>query len=507
MAEEDSQSRNPAALHKWLSEQISRARSGHFPSDAQTIRLESDEKLVKIVTMHASKGLQYPLVYCPFAWDTKDNSKENWKILHTESHETELLAKSQTSEAELSHLADEKTAEDLRLLYVALTRAEEQLNIYAAANKNCTPNNPFAYLLEGLPDAGRESVSQSYKSATDVVEMLKTNWQRFITNTPENTEFAFTEEVPPETIYQYSRQQDQALSAHSIKRRNFDFIRHTSFTGLSRHTKSTDEQHEPLQPTIDPAESADRTMPSENLPPPLSDGLDIHHFPRGTNAGVCLHEMLEKLDFAASAESQSEMIAEVLQRHSFEDKWLPTVSAMLDTCRLTPLIGESLSQIPPTRRLPEMGFTLYMDDFKLDDLRRWFASSEANLPPECVQAAQLLDFHDLQGYLNGFIDMVCQDSDGNVVLIDYKSNHLGNDASAYTQQAMNEAVAHHHYYLQALIYAVAIARYYALRGKPLPKIAIRYLFLRGMDGSDQGIWKWDIDTALLSTFVERKTNS
>lgn len=507
LAEEDSQSRNPAALHKWLNEQISRARSGHFPSDAQTIRLESDEKLVKIVTMHASKGLQYPLVYCPFAWDTKDNSKENWKILHTENHETELLAKSQTSEAELSHLADEKTAEDLRLLYVALTRAEEQLNIYAAANKNCTPNNPFAYLLEGLPEAGRESVSQSYQSTTDVVEMLKTNWQRFIKNAPENTEFTFTEEAPPETVYQYSHQQDQALSAHSIKRRNFDFIRHTSFTGLSRHTKSTDEQHEPLQPAIDPAESADRAMPSENLPSPLSDGLDIHHFPRGTNAGVCLHEMLEKLDFAASAESQSEMIAEVLQRHSFEDKWLPTVSTMLDTCRLTPLIGESLSQIPPTRRLPEMGFTLYMDDFKLDDLRRWFASSEANLPPECVQAAQLLDFHDLQGYLNGFIDMVCQDSDGHVVLIDYKSNHLGNDASAYTQQAMNEAVAHHHYYLQALIYAVAIARYYALRGKPLPKIAIRYLFLRGMDGSDQGIWKWDIDTALLSTFVERKTNS
>ncbi|MGN6965176.1 3'-5' exonuclease, partial [Neisseria sp. P0016.S002] len=114
LAEEDSQSRNPAALHKWLNEQISRARSGHFPSDAQTIRLESDEKLVKIVTMHASKGLQYPLVYCPFAWDTKDNSKENWKTLHTENHETELLATSQTSEAELSHLADEKTAEDLR---------------------------------------------------------------------------------------------------------------------------------------------------------------------------------------------------------------------------------------------------------------------------------------------------------------------------------------------------------------------------------------------------------
>ena len=93
-------------------------------------------------------------------------------------------------------------------------------------------------------------------------------------------------------------------------------------------------------------------MPSENLPPPLSDGLDIHHFPRGTNAGVCLHEMLEKLDFAAAAESQSEMIAEVLQRHSFEDKWLPTVITMLDTCRLTPLINESLSHIPTPRSKP-----------------------------------------------------------------------------------------------------------------------------------------------------------
>ena len=90
--------------------------------------------------------------------------KKTGKILHTDNHDTELLAKSQTSEAELSHLADEKTAEDLRLLYVALTRAEEQLNIYAAANKNCTPNNPFAYLLEGLPDAGREIAAKAIKA-------------------------------------------------------------------------------------------------------------------------------------------------------------------------------------------------------------------------------------------------------------------------------------------------------------------------------------------------------
>ena len=125
---------------------------------------------------------------------------------------------------------------------------------------------------------------------------------------------------------------------------------------------------------------------------------------------------------------------------------------MLDRCRLAPLTAAyALADIPPQNRLPEMGFTLYMEDFGLERLRAWFARPNSGLPPECAEAARMLDFKDVQGFLSGFIDMVYQDSDGLVCIIDYKSNHLGNNAEAYTPQAMNEAMAHHHYYLQALI--------------------------------------------------------
>lgn len=80
LAAEDAQNRNPAALHKWLRDQISLVSNNG--GDNRAIRLESDEDLVKIVTMHASKGLQYPLVYCPFAWDAQDTGPSDWQILH-----------------------------------------------------------------------------------------------------------------------------------------------------------------------------------------------------------------------------------------------------------------------------------------------------------------------------------------------------------------------------------------------------------------------------------------
>ncbi len=120
---------------------------------------------------------------------------------------------------------------------------------------------------------------------------------------------------------------------------------------------------------------------------------------------------------------------------------------MAEACRKTPLTGAyCLSDIPPECRCPEMGFTLHTEDFGLKRLRDWFARDDIRLPEVCRAAAETLDFHTVNGFLNGFIDMVCQDPDGNICVIDYKSNHLGADASAYTQQAMDEAVAHHHYY-------------------------------------------------------------
>ncbi|WP_029609090.1 exodeoxyribonuclease V subunit beta [Neisseria lactamica] len=493
LAAEDAQNRNPAALHKWLRDQISLAENNS--NDNRAIRLESDEDLVKIVTMHASKGLQYPLVYCPFAWDAQDTGPSDWQILHQSANRTELLAKAQLSEDEQKQYADEEMAERLRLLYVALTRAEEQLNIYAAYSSD-TADNPLAYLIEGLPQDSRETVRRAYACEKDGIAMLKRNWRRLADNAPSGTNFAFTEDAPPPAVYCGNAGQTAEFAANSIPDRGFRFVRHTSFTALSRHTQTPDGVGEDARPSLDSAETSVPAMPSET--PPASDGISIHDFPKGTQAGLCLHEILEHFPFDRPAAGQETPIADTLKKYGFEEIWLPAVAEMAEACRKTPLTGTySLSDISPEYRCPEMGFTLFTEDFSLKRLRDWFARDDIRLPEVCRAAAETLDFHTVNGFLNGFIDMVCQDPDGNICVIDYKSNYLGADASAYTQQAMDEAVAHHHYYLQALIYAVAAARYFKLRGQPPAAVSVRYLFLRGTDGKGGGVWRWDIDAAAL----------
>ncbi|STZ76245.1 exodeoxyribonuclease V subunit beta [Bergeriella denitrificans] len=505
LAAEDEQSHSPAALHQWLLAQISLAEGGSAGGESNTVRLESDEALVKIVTMHASKGLQYPLVYCPFVWDASAIKAQEWQILHRPGHITELLADHQLDDADKIQLGDEAAAENLRLLYVALTRAEEQLNIYAAYCGD-TADNTFAYLLEGRADADRESVKAAYKEnkAPEALQMLKRNWLRFIQAQQQaDTEIVFTEETPPKALADNTRHIQTAYRAADIPPRRFELIRHSSFTGLSRKLKAEDTAHEALQPALDPGESAsDAPLPPAAAANAPSTPEGIHTFPRGTHAGVCLHEILEHFDFQTPAAAQNQAAAETLSRYGFEESWLDAVTDTLDDCRLTPLSGAyALADIPPRNRLAEMGFTLYMQDFSLPRLRRWFARPEHGLPAECADAAELLDFKTLHGFLNGFIDMVCQDADGRVCVIDYKSNHLGNDRSAYSVDAMNHAVAHHHYYLQALIYAVAVARHFKLRGQSLPEISIRYLFLRGLDGSENGVWRWDIPADALAEWV------
>jgi len=255
-AEEDEQNHTPAALQQWLLAEIQAAKQGRS-SEAHLLRLESDEALVKIVTMHAAKGLQYPLVYCPFVWDAPSGKPDSWQILHRQN-QSEWLAKSQLEEADLQQLAEEEASERLRLLYVALTRAEEQLTLYAAHCDN-TAANTFAYLLEGGCDSRFADTAAAYAAekkankAEGEKAMLRRNWQRFIGQAPENSDFVFTAEAPPEIARAPAADfSDGHYQAAAMPARSFEFIRHTSFTGLSRHVHTRDDAREELQPAIDP---------------------------------------------------------------------------------------------------------------------------------------------------------------------------------------------------------------------------------------------------------------
>ncbi|KLT72770.1 exodeoxyribonuclease V subunit beta [Neisseria arctica] len=504
LAEEDEQSHTPAALLQWLQAQIQSAHSGKS-AKSNILRLESDEALVKIVTIHASKGLEYPLVFCPFIWDAAKNTPDDWQVLHTPSGGTELLAKHQLDSSNEQQLADETASENLRLLYVALTRAAEQLTIYAGYCNN-TPDNTFAYLLEGTPQTSREDTAAAYMAerksnkAAGEMQMFYRNWQSFVQKHPDSG-IALCNDIPPPAVYHANNSTQGNYQAHILPERIFEFIRHTSFTGLSRTTPAHDYEYSELQPTLDPAEAGLSNLPVSGTDTAEADS--IFDFPRGAAAGICLHELLEKFNFNLSAVEQTELIRTTLAKHSFDaEYWYSSIASMLEHTRRTQLTGKyALADIPTKQRLPEMGFVLHMEDFKLPHIRTWLAQDHIRLPQVCIDAAALLDFSDVKGFLNGFIDMVYQDSDGHVCIIDYKSNHLGNSSNDYSAENMDTAMAEHHYYLQALIYAIATARYFKQRGRPLQTVAVRYLFLRGLNNNGNGVWSWDIDTADLAPWL------
>ena len=532
---------SPVALAQWLEMRLkSSKKSKENKNDREDkgnkeyqLRLESDEDLVKIVTMHAAKGLEYPLVFCPFVWDTSDKLVQDWNIISQNNGRNLLLAKAQLGEEDERQLFAEDLGERLRLLYVALTRAREQLVLYAAPCSN-TPENTFAYLLAETGEDDCHAIRSHWSSLKGqaLAEALRQTWLQCIQSAAPG-QLQWLEGEPPEANYRARDEQQGSYRALVLSERPLQFIRHTSFTGLSHQTLAAEEWlPENLLADENPAAETERLPenerseflrsksasselrsdgPSPVLPSGQGDLWQIEAetallaFPAGTNPGICLHSILEQTDFVRPAAEQVASYADILDRHGFEsEQWLPAVLEMVEAVRHTPLAENmQLADIPADSRVAEMGFVLHLHDFGLKRLRRWFARPDIGLPENAATHLPQLDFHAVTGFLNGFIDLIAVDENGRVCVIDYKSNHLGNHLADYSQAAMSAAVSEHHYYLQALIYAVAAARYLKQR-RALPEyIQVRYLFVRGLNPHGQeGLWCWDIPVSALQEWLE-----
>ena len=487
------------ALLDWLASAIDNERPA---AENSLLRLESDEALVKIVTMHASKGLEYPVVFCPFVWDGKEaiNNQENWQRLHQQD-KTELIASSLLSDTDRTELVRESMAERLRLYYVAFTRAREQLILYTAACNN-TACNPMAWLLDGQPDGTLEQSLQFWQQThkKNLSSTLHAAWQKRLAGCSTSM-FHWCEGSVAPTVADEAAAPEQPYRALTLPPREFQTVRYTSFTSLSRHEYRHHEhslEEEKLAPALDQAE-----ILSQSATPAAEAETALLAFERGINAGLCLHAILEQTEFSQPANSdEQEQILACLARYGFDNTHAATMQELSDAVRHCPLSAQTtIASLPITQRVAEMNFMLHVDDFNIADLQQWFAQAPG-LPECCVQAAQELDFATVSGYINGAIDLMGEDINGQVYVIDYKSNHLGNRLDDYTQANMDTAIARHHYYLQALIYCIACARFLHSHGQLPPTISVRYLFLRGLNPLNQhGIWQWDIDTSTLMPWL------
>ena len=460
----------------WLERRI----SGEQQDETALLRLETDSDAVIISTIHASKGLEYPAVFLPFAWDPPAN-RSSRVLFHAEDGSLVLDIGSHKRDAEHKQLARaEQEAEAVRLLYVAATRAEFLCYITWGAI-NGAFGSPLRRLLHGtkFKDAKSFGAASDQGILDDIRALANESIQ-------DNNPAAMSVEFMPNAINApvYCSEQNAAGScscrvlqsaiATDWRVSSFSSIAGGSERGLQPH------DHDALPA---PAAAAD----SDRLAP--TDGLSIFDFPRGAEAGTCLHELFEHLDFSNAEHSSLEGSSlACLQRNGYDQRWLPSVTRMVNEVISTPLIPDvpdfSLARLRPDSWRTEMEFFLPLGRLNGSLLREVFAGL---LTPELHgnfhEILSMLQVHESRGLLHGFIDMIFERA-GRYYIIDWKSNHLGNQREDYHQSALRQSMAQHAYILQYHLYALALDRLLRLR---LPGYDYAthfggaiYVFLRGI---------------------------
>jgi exodeoxyribonuclease V beta subunit len=427
-------------LLRWLRRQIS--------ADVQTreeyeLRLESDDDAVTIVTVHKSKGLEYPITFLPHAW-RRGKNRELVKFHEGDGFYLDL--EKQKENQRRQH--EEELSESVRQFYVALTRAKTR-GYFIWAGEGQTSKTAPAWLFSSK---GENAFLSGGESVATTGANLRARFGSAVEEMP----------LTPAENYRGDEKQGATLRPRiftgAIDRR----------WGISSFTSLISGRAEEIEwPDYDAVETA-----IEDVEEPQG----IHAFPRGTRAGTCLHLVLEELDFAKLSKP---LVTEKLRDfhiEGFEDVVFETLGKLVQV----PLgeDGFSLSQIPPRSRLSEMEFTFPITALTMARLRKVFRVRELPLEIERLQ------FAPANGFMKGFIDLVFA-RDGRFYLLDWKSNWLGSDLRSYAPENIEAEMARHFYPLQLCIYAVALHRYLQRR---LPDYDFDrnfgggfYVFLRGVD--------------------------
>ncbi|WBY02822.1 exodeoxyribonuclease V subunit beta [Ramlibacter tataouinensis] len=465
---------SPEALLRWLQRQ--RREGGD--AEATQVRLESDRNLVKILTIHKSKGLEFTVVFCPFLWDGSPGGG-NRDLPGCEYHGDDhrhVIDYREADAAAKARIQAEKDAERLRLIYVALTRAVHRCYLVVggylrASGRGSSPKecsgNPLNWLAAGAgiaPQAWRET----NLPLADVVRA----WERLAAEHPHDVAIeplppAAGVPLPPPTL---EPGRLSALPAPPLPAT----WRLGSYSGLVRgaeHDRAAVD-HDLLAARREAGRAARERLPDD----------DILRFPSGAREGTCLHAVFEHAHFDDPA-SWPRAVEAALRRHPparAAGREAPPhaamVQRMLGDVLHTPLgQGFALAQLARARTRAEFAFNLAshgLDSRRLDALLRGHGYGGPELP-----------WQQLEGYLHGAIDLVYEHG-GRWWILDWKSNHLGWDPRDYEPAALRQAMDDNGYHLQLVLYTLAVHRWLQRRlpgyGYDTHFGGVHYLFVRGV---------------------------
>ncbi len=469
-------------LLKWYQAQLS---ADTRDEAADELRLESDRNAVAIVTIHKSKGLEYPIVYLPFLWSGPRPRAGEPLLFHDPDKDFALFldlrgrgyqgADRGNMERAVDQQDLEDRAEQRRLLYVAVTRASAMCRIFWAGVSGVGASALGSLIHPRGCDTDEDMLAD--------LNLLAGNFQcmKIQVLDPEQAVLALDDHVPPPVT----------LSPRTVTRQIRPAFQVTSFSALVKGHPGEIIDEEMSGSSRDEwalyGVAADGTG-GEYLDDPARARtvIPLQAFPKGAGAGDFFHAVLENMDFQWNLEAITACVATYLHRFGFsrDSFTAPVASAIQDVIDAPLTAGETalcLREIALCHRMTEAEF--FFDGtrgngFHPADLFartvRWKAYAE-NLQDQ--------DPNRLSGFIKGFIDLVVRHQ-GKFYLIDYKSNFLGDTYEDYGPAAVTRAMETHHYVLQYHIYTKALHRYLSWRMNNYDPEkdfgGVLYLFIRGM---------------------------
>ena len=499
-------------------------------------RLESDAAAVQVITVHTSKGLEFPIVLVPFGWDLFARKDPSTAAFHDNFDHRVRDVGGPGSPDWTDHVArhkQEETDDELRLTYVAMTRARSHLLLWWAPSFN-TPQSPLHRLLlhddPGTPAPSWIAVPSdllaldAFRRRSDLSAGALA--VEFVTARPSAR---WSPPVPtpvPLAVARFDRELDtgwRRTSYSALTAAAHDEATLTSEPEVEQKDDETDQEPAPGSASIDVDDDAAlRDLPS---------GWDA--LPSGASFGTLVHAVLEVLPDAAPESVRDTVVTEMARTGPQTDAEI--LSTGLLTALATPLgtltDAAALRDFGSGDRLCELDFELPLgggDDPRpgrvlLSDLvPLWREHCPSGPLAEYADALARLEPAPLRGYLTGSIDIVLRVGNGaaaRYVVVDYKTNRLGTfgeplTAWHYRPQALEQAMIEAHYPLQALLYGVALHRFLRWRQPGYdPDVHLGgslYLFLRGMsgadvrcaDGSAPGVFAWRPPSLLITSTSE-----
>jgi len=476
-------------LLKWLSEQ----RDPHsLRSDEHQLRLESDENAVNLVTMHKSKGLEYPIVFCPFSWDGVRESKGKAPPVFHDPAERMRLVLDIGSDAEEAHRAmakKEELAENLRLLYVALTRAKCRVYLVWGRFSSAETSAP-AYLLHGpSPGLSEMPVAALADHFNGLANEALLSSAKAVMRRPYGEVEVVGEIIDAGERYFPPPEDTKISGPRRFSGRIDRQWRVSSFSSLV-----SDRAHSEEATDYDALFRPDPGDPSLLLEEPSG----IFAFPKGAGAGTFFHDIFEHLDFCdPCASARQDLVEGKLTQYGYDPSWRDIVCGMLEKVLGVPLEPNRedfcFARVRNEDRLNELEFYFPLKFLTPDALEG--IMGRLDLSQGLPERVERLSFSPLRGFMKGFIDMVFRFED-RWYLVDWKSNFLGARAEDYGKSNLAKAMEENFYTLQFTLYSLALDRYLKLRvaGYDYDKHfgGGFYVFLRGVDpakGPELGIYR------------------